>query len=90
MWWTIALVTTGIGGLWWAATSWKGWILYTLNEVLWFAYAVSIGATPLMLMAVIWFGLGVRNIRKARQVQPRLACGCSRVTERCDHEHRTG
>lgn len=59
--WTIALVSTGISGLWLAARHWYGWLIYLLNEVLWFAYAIAIGARPLMIMAVIWAAVGVRN-----------------------------
>ena len=65
MLWTIALVSTGVGGLWLVAKHWWGWLLYTFNEVLWFAYAVHTHDTALTIMAVIWFLLGVRNIAVA-------------------------
>lgn len=59
--WTVALVATGVGGLWCMAKHWWGWGIYTANEVLWFAYAVRTGDTPLTIMAVIWFALGLRG-----------------------------
>lgn len=61
MYWTLALVLTGLGGLWLIGKHWWGWLLYTLNEVLWFAYALDTHDTPLAIMAVVWFTLGVRN-----------------------------
>lgn len=68
MWWTIVLTATGIAGLWLVARHWQGWVLYLLNEVLWFAYALRIHAQPLMIMAVIWGLIGFRNLKVAREL----------------------
>jgi hypothetical protein len=69
MWWTLALVSTGVGGLWLAARHWYGWALYTINEVLWFAYALDTQDVPLAIMAVVWFSIGVRNLVVTRRSQ---------------------
>lgn len=67
MWWTISLTVTGIVGLWLVARHWYGWLLYLLNEVLWFVYAITIHAQPLMIMAVLWAAIGARNLHVARK-----------------------
>lgn len=66
MMWTLLLVATGLGGMYFVETKPRfGWPMYLVNEVLWFAYALAIGALPLAVMAVVWFALGARNLRKA-------------------------
>lgn len=69
MWWTLVLMSTGIGGLWLAAKHWFGWALYLGNEVLWFIYAITIGAQPLALMALVWGAVGTRNLFVTRKAQ---------------------
>lgn len=60
--WTAALTVTGLGGLWLVARHWQGWILYLINEVLWLAYGLTIRSTPVIVMAVLWFATGTRNL----------------------------
>lgn len=66
--WTLALTLTGIGGMWLVAKHWWGWLVYLVNEVLWFSYGFTIHATPLIIMAVLWFVVGVRNLTVTRKV----------------------
>lgn len=68
MMWTLALIATGMGGMFFVETKPRfGWPLYLVNEVLWFGYALTLNATPLMIMACVWFALGVRNLKKSRK-----------------------
>lgn len=71
--WTAALTVTGLGGLWLVARHWQGWILYLINEVLWLAYGLSIRSTPVIVMAVLWFATGARNLVVTRRSQHALA-----------------
>lgn len=64
--WTVVLSLTGLAGLWLVAKHWQGWILYLVNEVLWFAYGLTIHSRPVLVMAVLWFVVGVRNLVLAR------------------------
>jgi hypothetical protein len=66
--WTVALVSTGVGGLWLVPRhAVQGWSLYLGNEVLWAAYAVVTHDVPLTIMAAIWGFVGARNLRLARR-----------------------
>jgi hypothetical protein len=67
--WTFALTVTGLGGLWLVARHWQGWILYLINELLWLVYGVSTGQHPVIVMAVLWFILGARNLVVTRRSQ---------------------
>lgn len=60
--WTLALVSTGLLGMWLVGKHWQGWWLYLLNEVLWFAYAVHTHDHALMFMAWVWAAAGARNL----------------------------
>lgn len=71
--WTAALTVTGLGGLWLVARHWQGWILYLINEVLWLAYGLTIHSTPVIVMAVLWFITGTRNLVVTRRSQHALA-----------------
>lgn len=72
--WTVALTLTGLSGIWLVARHWYGWILYLINEVLWLAYGLSIRSTPVIVMAVLWFATGARNlvVQRALQTSPDL------------------
>lgn len=70
--WTFALTVTGLGGLWLVARHWQGWILYLINELLWLVYGVSTGQHPVIVMAVLWFILGARNLVVTRRSQREL------------------
>jgi hypothetical protein len=59
--WSIILVGTGCTGLWLAPRHWWGWAITAASEGLWFAYALTIGAPALAIMACIWFGVNARN-----------------------------
>lgn len=67
MWWTAILTLTGVIGLWLVAHHWQGWVLYLVNEVLWFIYAITIHAPPLIVMSILWGVLGARNLHVARK-----------------------
>jgi hypothetical protein len=71
--WLLALTLTGMGGMWLVAKHWWGWLVYLVNEVLWFAYGLMLHATPLYVMAVLWFSVGVRNLVVTRRAS-RVAC----------------
>lgn len=70
--WTLALTVTGLGGLWLVARHWQGWILYLINELLWLVYGVSTRQHPVIVMAVLWFVLGARNLVVTRRSQNAL------------------
>lgn len=59
--WTVVLLTVGLAGIWTAAKHWWGWVIGAAAEILWMAYAMHIGATPLLFMAMVWFAVDVRN-----------------------------
>lgn len=65
--WTLVLMGTAIPGLWLAPRRWWGWLIGTLNEVLWGVYAVSIHSQALLVMAIVWFCLYARNTWVARE-----------------------
>lgn len=71
--WTFALTVTGLGGLWLVARHWQGWILYLINELLWLVYGASTHQHPVIVMAVLWFILGARNLVVTRRSQHALA-----------------
>lgn len=48
-------------GLWLAPKFWQGWAITTGSEVLWAAYALSIGSTSLLIMSAVWFVLNARG-----------------------------
>jgi hypothetical protein len=61
--WTVALVVTGILGLWLVPKRpMAGWFVYLVNEVLWGAYALHTNDHALFIMAWIWGGVGLRNL----------------------------
>lgn len=68
MWWTLILTLTGVIGLWQIPRHWYGWCWYLANECGWVAYALAIHSLPLLVMAPIWFVLGVRNLVVAREL----------------------
>lgn len=70
--WTALLTVTGLSGLWLVARHWQGWILYLINEVLWLAYGLTIHSTPVIVMAVLWFITGTRNLVVTRRSQHAL------------------
>lgn len=59
--WTIALVSIGVTGLWLAPRTWWGWVVNAVSEMLWFAYAITLGSRALALMALVWLTVNVRN-----------------------------
>ncbi len=61
MWWTIALLSTSITGVWLAARHWFGWAITVLSEGLWAAYAISRHDTPLLIMSGVWALVNGRN-----------------------------
>ena len=61
MWWTILLVTVSVLGLVLAPRHWYGWLITTLSEVLWLAYALSLHSTSLEIMSAVWFVLNGRG-----------------------------
>ena len=71
--WTLALVSTGIGGIWLAAKHWFGWLLYFVNEFIWEAYGLHTHDRALVIMAPIWGAVGLRNVvvtyRKAHRAE---------------------
>lgn len=71
--WTFALTVTGLGGLWLVARHWQGWILYLINELLWLVYGVTTSQHPVIVMAVLWFVLGARNLVVTRRSQNALS-----------------
>lgn len=60
--WTFVLVTVSVAGLWLAPRSWIGWLITTLSEVLWFAYAMTLHSTSLEIMSVMWLLLNGRGM----------------------------
>lgn len=67
--WTLALVSTGITGMWLAAKHWYGWLLNLVNEVLWLGYAIHTHDHALAIMAVVWGTIAVRNTVVTRKAQ---------------------
>lgn len=62
MLWTIVLVTVSVLGIWLAPRHWYGWLITTLSEVLWFAYAMTLHSMSLEIMSVMWFVLNGRGM----------------------------
>jgi hypothetical protein len=48
-------------GYWWAATSWKGWLVSLGSEGLWLAYAFIVRSVPLVVMSFLWAAIHGRN-----------------------------
>lgn len=64
--WTPVLVLSAGSALYTVETHPRiGWPLYTLSEVIWIAYGLSIGAPAVTIMAAVYLLLGLRNWRKS-------------------------
>lgn len=62
MWWTVVLVSVSALGIWLAPRTWVGWLITTLSEVIWLAYAITLHSTSLEIMSVMWFALHGRGM----------------------------
>jgi hypothetical protein len=64
--WTLVLVTIGVTGTLLAPRTWWGWAINAASEFLWFAYGWTIHAPALMVMAVVWLAVHLRNVQVTR------------------------